>query len=114
MPPARRSARSSCSRRKRPNERREVESMKKQLYIAGCTAIAALRVVCAGRLGPNASWIALASGLAISLATRMERPKQAKLLTTLSLQLGVMALGAGMNLETVLRVGVNGAIVTAT
>ena len=44
----------------------------------------------------------------------MDRPKQAKLLTTLSLQLGVMALGAGMNLDTVLRVGVNGALVTAT
>lgn len=88
--------------------------MTNRLYIVGCTAVAVLLVVFAKELGANASWIALASGLAISLATRIERPKQAKLLTTLSLQLGVMALGAGMNLETVLRVGVNGAIVTAT
>lgn len=82
---------------------------RKHLYVAGCTAIAVALVVL-----DAPSWVALGAGLAVALATRMERPKQAKLLTTLSLQLGVMALGAGMNLETVLRVGVNGAIVTAT
>jgi uncharacterized integral membrane protein (TIGR00698 family) len=60
------------------------------------------------------SWLALGAGLAIALATRMDRPKQAKLLTTLALQLGVVALGAGMNLDTVLRVGLDGALVTAT
>jgi uncharacterized integral membrane protein (TIGR00698 family) len=83
--------------------------MKVTLYTIGCVAIAVLLVVF-----DAPSWLALGAGLAVALATRMERPKQAKLLTTLSLQLGVMALGAGMNLETVLRVGVDGALVTAT
>ena len=60
------------------------------------------------------SWLALAAGLAIALATRIDRPKPAKALTTWSLQAGVVALGAGMNLDVVLRVGLNGALVTAT
>ncbi|HEY3807710.1 MAG TPA: putative sulfate exporter family transporter [Kofleriaceae bacterium] len=60
------------------------------------------------------SWLALAAGLAIALATRIDRPKRAKALTTWSLQAGVVALGAGMNLDVVLRVGLNGALVTAT
>lgn len=83
--------------------------MKTTLYTIGCLAIAVLLVVF-----DAPSWLALGAGLAVALATRMDRPKQAKLLTTLTLQLGVMALGAGMNLETVLRVGVDGALVTAT
>jgi len=83
--------------------------MKVALYTIACLAITVLLVVF-----DAPSWLALGAGLAVALATRMERPKQAKLLTTLSLQLGVMALGAGMNLETVLRVGVDGALVTAT
>ncbi|HEY1812310.1 MAG TPA: putative sulfate exporter family transporter [Kofleriaceae bacterium] len=60
------------------------------------------------------SWLALAAGLVIALATRIDRPKRAKALTTWSLQAGVVALGAGMNLDVVLRVGLNGALVTAT
>ncbi len=60
------------------------------------------------------SWLALASGLAIALATRVDRPKRAKPLTTFALQAGVVALGAGMNLDVVLRVGLDGALVTAT
>jgi hypothetical protein len=83
--------------------------MKQTLYTIGCVAITVLLVVF-----DAPSWLALGAGLAIALVTRIERPKQAKLLTTLTLQLGVMALGAGMNLETVLRVGVDGALVTAT
>jgi len=83
--------------------------MKRNLYIAACFAIAIALVAF-----DAPSWVALGAGLAVALGTRMDRPKQAKLLTTLSLQLGVMALGAGMNLDTVLRVGVNGALVTAT
>ena len=77
-------------------------------WIAICVAAVAL-------VAFNApSWLALLSGLAIALASRVDRPKQAKLVTTLALQLGVMALGAGMNLEVILRVGVDGALVTAT
>ncbi|HET9988454.1 MAG TPA: putative sulfate exporter family transporter [Kofleriaceae bacterium] len=83
--------------------------MNRRLYAVGCLAIAVALVVF-----DAPSWLALGCGLAVALATRMDRPKQAKLLTTLTLQLGVMALGAGMNLDTVLRVGVNGALVTAT
>ena len=60
------------------------------------------------------SWLALAAGLVLAIVSRRDRPPQAKLLTTLSLQLGVMALGAGMNLDVVLRVGLDGALVTAT
>jgi uncharacterized integral membrane protein (TIGR00698 family) len=60
------------------------------------------------------SWLALGSGLAIALATRVDRPKRAKPLTTFALQAGVVALGAGMNLDVVLRVGLDGALVTAT
>ncbi len=60
------------------------------------------------------SWVALAAGLAIALVARVDRPSPLKLVTTLALQLGVVALGAKMNLETILRVGVNGALVTAT
>jgi uncharacterized integral membrane protein (TIGR00698 family) len=79
------------------------------IYAIGCTAIAVGLVVF-----DAPSWLALGAGLAIALTTGIERPKEGKLLTTLSLQLGVIALGAGMNLDTVLRVGVNGALVTAT
>jgi uncharacterized integral membrane protein (TIGR00698 family) len=61
-----------------------------------------------------ASPAALAAGLVIAVVSRRERPKQAKRLTTLSLQLGVVALGAGMNLEVVLRVGRDGALITTT
>ena len=60
------------------------------------------------------SWLALAAGMGLALATRVDRPRQAKVLTTLALQLGVIALGAGMNLDVVLRVGLDGALVTAT
>jgi len=46
---------------------------------------------CCDRGAFNApSWLALLAGLAIAIASRIERPKQAKLVTTLALQLGVM------------------------
>ena len=60
------------------------------------------------------SWLALGAGLAIALATRVERPKQAKLAATVALQAGVIGLGAGMNLGVVLREGLDGALVAAT
>jgi uncharacterized integral membrane protein (TIGR00698 family) len=60
------------------------------------------------------SWLALASGLAIALASGRTPPPAVKRLTTWSLQLGVVALGAGMNLEVALRTGVDGALITAT
>ncbi len=59
------------------------------------------------------SWLALGSGLAIALAAGRTPPASVKPLTTWSLQLGVVALGAGMNLEVALRAGLDGALVTA-
>ncbi|MBV8762418.1 MAG: putative sulfate exporter family transporter [Deltaproteobacteria bacterium] len=61
------------------------------------------------------SWLALAVGLAVALAWRRDPPaKELKKLTTYALQLGVIALGAGMNLIVVLRTGLDGALITAT
>jgi uncharacterized integral membrane protein (TIGR00698 family) len=58
------------------------------------------------------SWAALGAGLAIALITRGTPPRQLKPLTTYALQLGVVALGAGMNLGVVMRVGGTGIVVT--
>src|SRR5215831_18471784 len=60
------------------------------------------------------SWVALGAGLVIALATGRQPPPIVKKLTTYSLQLGVVCLGAGMNLEVALRTGVDGALITAT
>ncbi len=79
------------------------------LYLA-TVVVAAIALVTFGA----PSWLALASGLVIAGVSRQARPASAKALTTLALQLGVIALGAGMNLDVVLRVGMNGALVTAT
>lgn len=84
-------------------------SAKLWIYVFGCALVAVGLVVF-----DAPSWLALGCGLAIALATGIERPVEGKLLTTWSLQLGVIALGAGMNLDTVLRVGIDGALVTAT
>jgi uncharacterized integral membrane protein (TIGR00698 family) len=60
------------------------------------------------------SWVALGAGLVIALATGRQPPPIVKKLTTYSLQLGVVCLGAGMDLELALRTGVDGALITAT
>lgn len=60
------------------------------------------------------SWVALGSGLVIALASGRQPPPIVKKLTTYSLQLGVVALGAGMDLEVALRTGIDGALITAT
>lgn len=61
------------------------------------------------------SWLALAAGLVVALTWRGDPPSQRlKRLTTWSLQLGVIALGAGMNLIVVLRTGLDGGLITAT
>lgn len=59
------------------------------------------------------SWLALAAGLAIALFSDEHPPISLKRLTTYALQLGVVALGAGMNLVEVWKVGSSGAVVTA-
>ena len=60
------------------------------------------------------SGAALGAGLVIALAMRGTPPRELKMFTTISLQLGVIALGAGMNLGVVVRVGGTGIIVTAS
>ncbi len=60
------------------------------------------------------SWLALGTGLAIALAAGRTPPPIVKRLTTWSLQLGVVALGAGMNIEAALRTGVHGVLLTAS
>ena len=59
------------------------------------------------------SWLALAAGLAIALVSGELPPIGLTRLTTVALQLGVVALGAGMNLLEVWKVGSSGALVTA-
>jgi uncharacterized integral membrane protein (TIGR00698 family) len=60
------------------------------------------------------SWLALIAGFAIALGTQQSRPASLGVMTMWSLQLGIIALGAGMNLEVVLKIGVSGAALTAT
>jgi len=57
------------------------------------------------------SWVALAAGLVIALVGKQGAPP--KPLVTYSLQLGVVALGAAMNLDDVLHTGADGALITA-
>ena len=76
------------------------------LAVVACTGIA---LVAFGA----PSWLALAAGLALALGSGQPVPPQAKLLTAVALQLGVVALGAGMNLVTVWQVGSSGAAITA-
>lgn len=59
------------------------------------------------------SWLALAAGIAIAVVTDCKPPAAVKTLTTVSLQVGVVALGAGMNLVVVWHVGISGAAITA-
>jgi uncharacterized integral membrane protein (TIGR00698 family) len=76
------------------------------IVIAGAAALVAVDAP---------SWAALLAGLVIALAWRRDPPaKPLKKLTNLSLQLGVVALGAGMHLDVVLRTGLDGALITAT
>ncbi len=64
-------------------------------------------------IGGAPSWLALGSGIAIALASGQRPPTRVKRLTTLALQLGIVALGAGMNLAVVWSVGTSGAAITA-
>lgn len=59
------------------------------------------------------SWAALLAGMLLAVASRHPQPSFIRPLTGRTLQLGVVALGAGMNLETVWRVGSRGAVLTA-
>ena len=73
------------------------------------TAMVAVAVTWLGLPGS----VALAAGIALALVSSEPRPAVLKTLTTRVLQLGVVALGAGMNLQTVLSVGAQGAAITA-
>jgi len=80
----------------------------KRVYVAIVAAVAAALVA----FGAT-SWMALGAGLVIALVSGQRPPTTVKKLTTYSLQLGVVALGAGMNLVEVWKVGSSGALVTA-
>jgi uncharacterized integral membrane protein (TIGR00698 family) len=58
------------------------------------------------------SWTALLAGCALSLAFGRAAPPELKGWTTRALQWGVVGVGAGMNLQLVLAVGLHGAILT--
>jgi uncharacterized integral membrane protein (TIGR00698 family) len=58
-------------------------------------------------------WLALLTGLGLAFLSGHRPPAGAKRLTLVALQLGVVALGAGMNLLVVWRVGTSGAAITA-
>jgi uncharacterized integral membrane protein (TIGR00698 family) len=57
-------------------------------------------------------WLALFAGIGLALLSGQQPGPAAKKLTTRTLQLGVIALGAGMNLVTVWHVGSSGAAIT--
>jgi len=59
------------------------------------------------------SWVALGAGLVIALGSGAALPGAMKPVTSYTLQLGVVALGAGMNLVAVWDVGSHGAVLTA-
>ena len=76
----------------------------------------AIVVLAAGALAAldAPSLLALLAGIVVALAWRRDPPKQLKRYINLTLQLGVVALGAGMHLDVVLRTGLDGALITAT
>ncbi|HET9621616.1 MAG TPA: putative sulfate exporter family transporter [Kofleriaceae bacterium] len=57
-------------------------------------------------------WLALFAGIGLALLSNQQPGPAAKKLTSRTLQLGVIALGAGMNLVTVWQVGTSGAMIT--
>ncbi len=73
--------------------------------------VAMIGIVLVGFGAP--SWLALGAGLAIAVTSGKSPPRVVKTLTGRTLQLGVVALGAGMNLEVVWRIGSSGAMITA-
>ncbi len=77
-------------------------------YVAAVVAAGAALVI----LGAP-SWAALGAGIALAMISGVRPPAALKRLTAYALQLGVVALGAGMNLVAVARVGAAGAAVTA-
>lgn len=59
------------------------------------------------------SWAALLVGMGLALVSGRPAPAALRTWTPRVLQLAVVALGAGMDLDTVLRVGASGALLTA-
>lgn len=85
-----------------------MSSARHQMYWV-TVALAGIVVVVVG----VPSWIALGAGLVLALATGVAPTPRMKTLTTRALQLGVVALGAGMNLVAVWKIGSSGAALTA-
>ncbi len=76
---------------------------------AGVAAVAAIALVALAAPG----WAALGAGIVLALATGRAAPDGTKRYTAFALQAGVVALGAGMDLAEVWRVGSSGALLTA-
>ncbi len=83
-----------------------VTPARRDLLLAAAVAVALLVFNAPG-------WAALAAGMGLALASRGAPPAWAKTWSARALQGGVVALGAGMDLQRVLRVGAEGAGVTA-
>ncbi len=79
------------------------------LLYAGAAAVVAIALVAVAAPG----WVALGAGVLLALATGRPAPANTKRYTTLALQAGVVALGAGMDLQQVWAVGSSGALLTA-
>jgi uncharacterized integral membrane protein (TIGR00698 family) len=75
------------------------------------TAVAVIGVALVVAGAP--SWIALGAGLVLAITSGKTTPTVIRKLTGRTLQLGVVALGAGMNLAVVWRIGSTGALITA-
>jgi uncharacterized integral membrane protein (TIGR00698 family) len=83
--------------------------MKRETWMWAGVGLFGVALVCFGA----PSWLALGAGLAVALSSGKNPPPAIRALTSRTLQLGVVALGAGMNLEVVWRIGSSGALITA-
>jgi uncharacterized integral membrane protein (TIGR00698 family) len=83
------------------------DSTARTAYV-GLSAITGLVLTVLGAPG----WLALLAGIGLALSSGQQPGPAVKRLTMSSLQLGVVALGAGMNLIVVWRVGTSGAAIT--
>ncbi|HEX4421170.1 MAG TPA: putative sulfate exporter family transporter [Kofleriaceae bacterium] len=84
-----------------------IDSTARRFYV-GLSAITGLVLTVLGAPG----WLALLAGIGLALGSGQQPGPAVKRLTMSSLQLGVVALGAGMNLIVVWRVGTSGAAIT--
>lgn len=100
--------RQEAGARGKPGELAKVDASPPVAYWVVVVA-AAIAIVVLGA----PSWVALGAGLVIALGSGVAPPAIVRAATAPALQLGVVALGAGMNLVVVWEVGSSGAMLTA-